>query len=68
MFARSQQVSSPLLLPMVGSILAASVGASIFFLPPTRATLSLQQLFLGQHSISQSSAAFTSSRFGVYGD
>jgi hypothetical protein len=47
MFARSQQISSPLLLPMLGSILTTSVVASIFILPPSRATLSLQQLFLG---------------------
>jgi hypothetical protein len=47
MFARSQQISSPLLLPMLGSILTTSVIASIFILPPSRATLSLQQLFLG---------------------
>jgi hypothetical protein len=46
MFARSQQISSPLLLPMLGSILTASVIASIFVLPPSRPTLSFQQLLL----------------------
>jgi hypothetical protein len=46
MFARSQQISSPLILPMLGSILATSVIASIVILPPTRATLDLQQLLL----------------------
>ena len=46
MFARSQQISSPLVLPMLCSILTTSVIASIFLLPPSRATLSLQQLLL----------------------
>jgi hypothetical protein len=46
MFARSQQISSPLLLPMLGSILTTSVIAAIFVLPPLRATLSPQQLLL----------------------
>jgi hypothetical protein len=46
MFARSQQISSPLLLPMLGSILTTSVIASIFVLPPLRPTLNLQQLLL----------------------
>lgn len=34
------------MLPMIGSILTTSVIASIFLLPPPRATLSLQQLLL----------------------
>jgi hypothetical protein len=46
MFARSQQLSSPLLLPMIGSLLTASVTACIFILPPARATLSLRQVVL----------------------
>jgi hypothetical protein len=46
MFARAQQISSPLVLPMIGSILTTSVLASIFLLPPLRATLNLQQLLL----------------------
>jgi hypothetical protein len=46
MFTRAQQISSPLVLPMLGSILASSIIASIFLLPPTRAMLSLQQLLL----------------------
>ena len=46
MFARSQHVSSPLVLPMVGSILTTSIIASILILPPSRPTLSLQQLLL----------------------
>ena len=46
MFARSQQISSPLILPMLGSILTTSVIASIFLLPPLKPTLSLQQLLL----------------------
>ena len=46
MFARSQQISSPLLLPMLASILTTSIIASIFILPPSRVTLSLQQLLL----------------------
>jgi hypothetical protein len=47
MFGRYQQISSPLLLPMLGSILTVSVIATIFLLPPSRATLSFSQLFLG---------------------
>jgi hypothetical protein len=46
MFARSQQVSSPLVLPMLGSVLATSIIASHVFLPPSRPTLSFQQLLL----------------------
>jgi hypothetical protein len=46
MFARFQPISSPLVLPMLGTILTTSVIASIFLLPPSRATLSLQQLLL----------------------
>lgn len=46
MFTRSQQISSPLLLPLLGSILTTSVIATIFLLPPSRPTLSLQQLLL----------------------
>ena len=46
MFARSQQISSPLILPMLGSILTTSVIASILILPPSRPTLSFQQLLL----------------------
>src|ERR1700722_20362517 len=46
MFARSQQVSSPLLLPMLGSILTTSIIASLLILPPSRPTLSFQQLLL----------------------
>lgn len=46
MFTRSQQISSPLLLPLLGSILTTGVIASIFLLPPARPTLSLQQLLL----------------------
>jgi hypothetical protein len=46
MFARSQQVSSPLVLPMLGSILTTSIIASILILPPSRPTLSFQQLLL----------------------
>ena len=46
MFARSQQISSPLILPMLGSILATSIIASILILPPSRPTLSFQQLLL----------------------
>jgi hypothetical protein len=47
MFSRFQQISSPLLLPMLGSILTVSVIATVFLLPPSRATLSLSQLILG---------------------
>lgn len=47
MLARSQQqLSDPLILPMLASILSVGVIASIFILPPPRATLSLQQLLL----------------------
>jgi hypothetical protein len=46
MFARYQQLSSPLLLPMLGSILTVSVISTIFLLPPSSATLSFPQLFL----------------------
>jgi hypothetical protein len=46
MFARSQQVSSPLVLPMLGSVLTTSIIASILLLPPSRPTLSFQQLLL----------------------
>lgn len=46
MFVRSQQISSPLLLPMLGSIVTTAVVASIFILPPMRANLGLQQLLL----------------------
>lgn len=46
MFARTQQISSPLVLPMLASILTTSVIASLLILPPSRATLSLQQLLL----------------------
>ena len=46
MLARAQQVSSPLLLPMLGSILATSIIASLLILPPSRPTLSFQQLLL----------------------
>ncbi len=46
MFARSQQISSPLVLPMLGSILTTSVIASILIRPPSRPTLSLEQLLL----------------------
>ena len=46
MFAHSKQISSPLVLPMLGSILTTSVIASIVVLPPLGATLSLQQLLL----------------------
>jgi hypothetical protein len=47
MFSRFQQISSPLLLPMLGSILTVSVIATIFLVPPSRPTLSLPQLILG---------------------
>jgi hypothetical protein len=46
MFARSQQISSPLVLPMLGSILTTSVIASFFILLPSKATLTLHQLLL----------------------
>lgn len=46
MFTRSQQLSSPLLLPMLASAIAVSAIASIFLLPPVKATFGLQQLFL----------------------
>lgn len=47
MLGRYQQLSSPLLLPMLGSILTVGVIATVFLLPPSRATLSFSQLFLG---------------------
>ena len=46
MFTRSQQISSPLVLPMLASILTTGIIASIFILPPSRVTFSLQQLLL----------------------
>ena len=47
MFARSQQqLSAPLVLPMLASMLSVGILASIFFLPPPQATLSLRQLLL----------------------
>src|ERR1700761_1031145 len=46
MLARAQQVSSPLVLPMLGSVLATSIIASLLILPPSRPTLSFQQLLL----------------------
>jgi hypothetical protein len=46
MFTRVQQISSPLLLPMLGSILTGSVVATVFLLPPSRPTLSFPQLIL----------------------
>lgn len=46
MFARSQQLSAPLVLPMLASTLSVGILASIFLLPPPRATLSLPQLLL----------------------
>ena len=46
MLTRAQQVSSPLLLPMLGSILTTSIIASLLILPPSRPTLSFQQLLL----------------------
>ena len=46
MFARSQQASSPLVLPMLGSILTTGIISSILILPPPRPTLSFQQLLL----------------------
>jgi hypothetical protein len=46
MLARAQQVSSPLVLPMLGSILTTSIIASLLILPPSRPTLSFQQLLL----------------------
>src|ERR1700761_336916 len=47
MIGRYQQLSSPLLLPMLGSILTVSVIATVFLLPPSRPTLSFSELFLG---------------------
>jgi hypothetical protein len=46
MLARAQQVSSPLVLPMLGSILTTSIIASLLILPPSRPTLSFQQLLI----------------------
>jgi hypothetical protein len=46
MLERSQQISSPLLLPMLGSILSTGIIASILILPPSQPTLSFQQLLL----------------------
>ena len=46
MLERSQQISAPLLLPMLGSVLSTSIIASILILPPQKPTLSLQQLLL----------------------
>ncbi len=46
MFARSQQISSPLLLPVVGSILTTGLIASLLVVRPLGSTLSLQQLLL----------------------
>src|ERR1700733_13071680 len=46
MFSPSQQISSPLMLPMLGSILTTSIIASLLILPPSRPTLSFQQLLL----------------------
>jgi hypothetical protein len=43
---RSQQISSPLLLPMLGSILSTGIIASILILPPSQPTLSFQELLL----------------------
>jgi len=52
MFARSQQISSPLILPMLGSILATSVIASILILPPSRQRSICNSYYCGQRSIS----------------
>src|SRR6202011_4269596 len=46
MLARAQQVSSPLALPLLGSIVTTSIIASLLILPPSRPTLSFQQLLL----------------------
>jgi hypothetical protein len=46
MLERSQQISSPLLLPMLGSILSTGIIASILILPPSQPTLSFQELLL----------------------
>jgi len=45
-FARSEQVSSPLIVPLLGSILTTSIIASILIVPPSRPTLTFQQLML----------------------
>lgn len=46
MFARSQQISSPLLLPLIGSILTTSIILSVCLSLPTKPTLNMQQLLL----------------------
>jgi hypothetical protein len=46
MFERSQQINSPLLLPMLGSILCTGIIASIVALPPSSATLTAKQLLI----------------------
>ena len=46
MFTRSNQISSPMLLPLIGSILATSVAVTLILVPPSRPSLSLAQLFL----------------------
>ena len=46
MFARPQQISSPLVLPMLASIVTTSLIATLVMVPPSRATLSLEQLLL----------------------
>jgi hypothetical protein len=46
MFARSQQLSSPLLLPMIGSIFTAGLSACFFIQLPPRATLNVRQIVL----------------------
>ncbi len=46
MFARSQQISSPLLLPVVGSVLTTGLIASLLVVRPLESTLSVQQLLL----------------------
>ncbi len=46
MFARSQQISSPLLLPLIGSIVTTSVILSVCLSLPTKPTLNMQQLLL----------------------
>jgi hypothetical protein len=46
MFERSQQINSPLILPMLGSILCTGIIASIVALPPSSATLTVRQLLV----------------------
>jgi hypothetical protein len=46
MLERSQQISSPLLLPLLGSILSTGIIASVLILPPSQPTLSFQELLL----------------------